>query len=734
MLLKYKWILAINSYNLPFFKNRQTRITKHTMQQTRHRTNPQTTQRPQRKCLTPLLLFCTLFFLCLGTKGHAQNVPDSVTHHQLPEINIGGDYFSTGLSPAAIQTITAKQLSNLPTLQLSDALKYMSGIVIKDYGGAGGMKTVSIRGLGSQHTGVSYDGIMLTDCQTGQIDLSKLSLDNVASVSVISGLNSALTPARHFSYSNLIKIQTFHNLPQKPIHLKVAFTGGSFGLISPQFFFENLIRSKKNKDRYFLWNLSGNYLQSKGDYPFTLHYGGNTDSVSHERRQNADVRSFNTELNLLYKPSNRQTLQAKWYYYDAERGLPSATVLYNLESHQRLANRNTFGQINYLQQFSPKWTYLVCGKFNYDYTHYIDPQYLNTEGKLDNIYEQYEGYISNAVKYSPLYKHNGWHIRDNPVNLHISLANDLFFNQLEGNSLDYLHPKRFTSMTDLSVLYYDLQIRVSGNLLLTTVNNYTDNNIDLKNYVHASPALNFQFTDKSLHWIIRAFYKNIFRMPTFNDLFYREVGNLYLEPEKTHQWDLGFAYHRNHFYNGKMDFSANLDGYFNIVKDKIVAFPSQNLFSWTMLNYGKVWIGGAEINANWQYQFVKRYFIRLNGNCTCQKAVDRTDSTGKTFNHQIPYTPVWSGSASASVETPWFTIAYSIIASGKRYALGENIPANLVNGYLDQSITLGHEFDIKKVKLGIKFELLNIANAHYEIIRNYPMQGRNFRLKVWFSY
>lgn len=677
-------------------------------------------------------LFLGLIVLLFFFNASAQK--DSTRAEQLPEITIGGEYFHQEMNQTAVQTITAKQISQLPTLQLSDALKYMSGLVIKDYGGTGGMKTISIRGLGSQHTGVSYDGIVLTDCQTGQIDLSKLTLDNVSSISVISGFSDILTPARQYSYSNLIKIQSINTLPSKPIHLKVAFTGGSFGLISPQIFCENLIKSKKRNDRYFLWNLSANYLQAKGDYPFTLHYGSLTDSISHERRQNADITTFNTELNLLYKPGNYQTLQAKWYYYDSEHGLPSATVFYNLESHQRIANRNTFGQVSYQQQFSPQWTYLVNGKFNYDYTHYVDPEYLNEEGVLDNTYEQYEGYISNAIKFSPLYKHDGWNILDDAKELHISLANDLFYNQLEGNASDYLHPKRFTSMTNLSLLYFNDWFKTSGNLLLTTINNHTDNQTDINNYIHLSPGVNFQFYDKTKHWTVRLFYKNIFRMPTFNDLYYREVGNINLEPEKTHQFDIGVTFNKPHFSAGKMDLSATLDGYFNIVKDKIVAFPSQNLFSWTMLNYGKVWIGGAEINANWQYQFIKRYFIRLNGNCTYQKAVDRTDSTGKTFNHQIPYTPIWSGSACASIETPWFTLSYSMVLCGKRYALGENIPANLVNGYIDQSITLGHEFDIKEVKLGIKFELLNLANAQYEIIRNYPMQGRSFRLKVWFSY
>lgn len=678
-----------------------------------------------------LILGGLILFLC-SLNAMAQQPADSLKVAQLPMVTIGGEYYKTASRTSAVQTITAQQLSHLPTLQVADALKFMSGVVVKDYGGTGGLKTVSVRGLGSQHTGVIYDGIALNDCQTGQIDLSKLSLDNVNSISMIIGEMGMLVPARLFSYSNVIKINTIQNMPDKPFHMKVALTTGSFGLISPQISCENIIRSKRRSDRYFLWNLSANYLKSKGDYPFTVYYGDHGDSTSRERRQNADITTLHVETNAQYKPSANQNLQIKWYYFGSDRGLPS-NVHYSLNSMQRLRNHNTFGQLSYQQRFSPKWSYLLAGKFNYDYTFYLDPQYLNEAHQLANTYEQYEGYISNTVKYSPLYKHKGWDVVDNPVELHFALSNDVFYNQLEGNSIDYIHPRRLTTLTALSALYFNKVVRVNANLLFTTIHNASDDDVEIPNYLHLSPLLNVSVAlHKTL--TLRAFYKDIFRMPTFNDLYYRDVGNLNLRPEKTKQWDFGLTYIPQRFAHGKMDFSATMDGYFNIVKDKIVAFPSRNLFSWTMLNYGKVWIAGAEVNANWQYQFVKRYFLRLNGNCTYQKAIDRTDANGKTFNHQIPYVPKWSGSGSVSIDLPWVTVSYSILACGKRYCLSENIPANIVEGYCDQSLGIGHEFTIKETKLGVRLEMLNIANKSYQIIRNYPMQGRSFRAKIWFEY
>lgn len=677
-----------------------------------------------------LVLFA-LAVVCIS--GHAQGLRDSTRLRHLREVNINaGEQQKVFSGPAAVQQISAQQIKQLPTLQLSDALKYMSGVVVRDYGGTGGMKTVSVRGLGSQHTGVAYDDIALTDCQTGQIDLGKLSLENVASLSLVVGLDDKIfVPARLFSYSSLLKINTINAIPENPFGFRIGGTVGMYGLYELQAGIIHKVRSKKRDDRLFFWNLSADAMRSKGDYPYTLHYGGATDSVSHEIRKNAETRTLNTEFNAVWQIDRTQRLNVKLYYYNSARELPSATIFYNTESHQKLWNQNAFGQMHYHKYFNDRWAYQANAKFNYDYTRYYDPDYLNAAGFLDNRYHQHESYLTNTVLFTPIGEKDSLH---NVRLLQFALAQDVFYQQMKANSLEYAHPGRFTSLTSLSAIIAGNRWKINANLLLTYVNNIIIENPDIQDYTHLSPAVGGSF-DLTKTLYLRLFYKNIFRMPTFNDLYYREVGNVNLNPEKTHQWDIGLVLKEAHIAAGKITVSTTLDGYFNIVKDKIVAFPSHNLFSWTMLNYGKVYVAGAELNTFWQYRITSRYILRLNGNVTYQKAVDRTDPNGKTFNHQIPYTPLWSGSVSLSLQTPWITATYALIGCSKRYALSQNIPANEVAGYIDQSITLSHDFKFRHASsLGLKLELLNIANQHYEIIRNYPMQGFGLRFKVVYDF
>ena len=63
---------------------------------------------------------------------------------------------------------------------------------IKNYGGIGGLKTIDIRSMGTNHMGVFYDGIQLGNAQNGPIDLGKFSLDNIDEISLFNGQKSEI--------------------------------------------------------------------------------------------------------------------------------------------------------------------------------------------------------------------------------------------------------------------------------------------------------------------------------------------------------------------------------------------------------------------------------------------------------------------------------------------------------------------------------------------------------------
>src|SRR5690606_18792052 len=96
------------------------------------------------------------------------------------------------ISPVPMQTLSAKDLQRVNTLSVADAVRYLSGVQLKDYGGIGGLKTINVRSLGSNHTAVFYDGLQLTNAQNGQVDLGKFSTDNIEEISLYNGQNPRL--------------------------------------------------------------------------------------------------------------------------------------------------------------------------------------------------------------------------------------------------------------------------------------------------------------------------------------------------------------------------------------------------------------------------------------------------------------------------------------------------------------------------------------------------------------
>lgn len=107
------------------------------------------------------------------------------------------------------QSLSGETLQNLNSQSVADALRYFSGVQIKDFGGIGGIKTVNIRSMGTHHIGVFYDGIQLGNAQNGQIDLGRYSLDNIEEIQLYNGQKSNIFQgAKDFGSSGTIYIRT----------------------------------------------------------------------------------------------------------------------------------------------------------------------------------------------------------------------------------------------------------------------------------------------------------------------------------------------------------------------------------------------------------------------------------------------------------------------------------------------------------------------------------------------
>ncbi len=599
-----------------------------------------------------------------------------------------------------------KELQALNTNSVGDAAKFLSGTIIKDYGGLGGVKTISVRGLSANHTAILYDGVNIFDNQSGQVDLGKYTLSSIESLSLANGqFTPSLPTATSLASASSLSIQTEKpNLNDRKTRTDISFSYGSFNTFSSNVFFAYRLNKDNILTTYF------DVLDSKGNYPFVLHYGLSSEQKTEKlKRENNDILSSKAEINWFWNINRTNTLKLKAFAYYSDRGLPSAVTLYYMNSKERLYNKNFFLQTSYTSFLNGLFTYKNNFKVDYNYTEYIDPLLSNGLGGEDDEYRQFLFYDNNAVSFQP---------KDN---LFFTFTNDLYYNTLKAIPQMDDKPQRFSSLTAFVVDFQFLKyFYLTANVLHSY---YLDNYLDKTTSTnHFSPFVSVKFKHKGFTSTL--FYKNIFRMPTFNELYYRRVGSRDLKPENTSQFSFTNSYEKDFKFFG---LSSELSLYYNDVTNKIVAVP-KNIYLWSMINYGKVEIYGFDVRVG-LWAKIRQVSFDLKLNYSYSHAMDN-EKTSITYKHLLPYSPEQVYSVISAVEWQRFSLGYVCMLVDNRYSLPENISFNLLPHYADHSTSLSYIQQTKYGKLKITFSVNNILNKQYEVIRSYPMMGRNYNLKL----
>ncbi len=621
-----------------------------------------------------------------------------------------------------VQTLAGEELRRLSSNSVADALRYFSGVQVKDYGGVGGIKTVNIRSMGTNHTGVVYDGVALGNAQNGQIDLGQFSLDNMEALSLYNGQKSQiLQPARDFGNAGTIYMRTA--VPQfkgdETYHARAAVRTGSFDLINPS----TLVQLKLS--RRVSASLSAEWLNSSGKYKFRYRRVNPAGEVAYDTtatRQNGDINATRLEASVFGKTSHGNWM-AKAYNYNSERGIPGAIVNNVWRRGERIWDTNSFIQGHWRATYG-RWTTLANAKYAFYRTHYVNND--DKQIKVDNLYRQREVYVSTANQYDII-----------PGKWEVSASYDFMFNSLDADVYDFVRPKRYSNLLSAATAITLGRFKGQASALATFVRDMLEEVQDPPTKHVFTPAVyaSYAFVDCKTErgsdmLSLRAFYKRSFRMPTFNDLYYADMGNSKLNPERVTQYNVGIVYDhvRRHSLLSSIKFSA--DGYYNKVHDKIVAYPKGQQFRWTMLNLGLVDIRGVDISAAATVTPRRDMDITLRLQYTWQRAIDITNPEDNYYRDQIPYIPHHSGSAIANIAWRRWNLNYSFIYVGERYNQQENIRYNYTQPWYTSDVSLTRDFTLGKVGLRATVEVNNLLSQDYDVIINYPMPKRNYRFTL----
>lgn len=597
---------------------------------------------------------------------------------------------------ATVQSITGAELRGLASTSIADALKYMAGVQIKDYGGLGGLKTVNVRSLGAQHVGVYVDGVRVTNAQNGTVDLGKFALSTMESVSLYNAnkLEDSQSPSEYASGA------TVYLRTRRP-------TGDSLsvGARLASFHTYTLRATAQLKRRKWSGWIDGEWLSTRGDYPFRYH-SEYEDTIG--RRANSDITYGRAEAALF-----SGGLSAHAYCYISERGCPGGIVRRLSDKYNNVGrewDRDFFAQASY--DVFPigvhKLKFIV--KYSHEYLRYCTdyPENQNT-ARANNRYLLNDVYASVAYAW----RVRGW--------LSVNTGYDCRMSWLAADLKRFEPVRRMDQKAVLAAQASRGDWRGAASLLWQHYKDYTNLSVGAaKPLCRVTPSVSVSWGHNGL--TVRAWWKRIFRAPTLNDLYYTQVGNRNLKPEYTRQLDIGAEY----AIGGSLwGVSAQIDLYRNSVENRIVCLPLKGTYTWSMMNYGRTLCHGLNATISGRRR-VGDVQLSLVCSLTWQRDVNRTDATDEeVYNKPICYSPTLSSGVTAMAQWRQWSLSVSELHVGKRmwsYADAEDMLAAYNN--IDARLC----YDRRRWSAAL--EVFDVLDVQYEHIPRYPMPGRQARLSV----
>ena len=653
--------------------------------------------------LRQVFLLITLALSAIAGRLNAQQQPDTL---QLGEVEVAARKLLAPASSLPLQQMDALRLQQTGSRSLADALRHFAGLNIRDYGGIGGLKTINLRSLGAQHTAVFIDDVPLSESASGQIDLSRITLETIESISLSSGgPDNVFRPARWFASASTIALQSAGmELNELQGHWEGNMTIGSAGLWQP--YGRATMRLSDNTRL----QVGARYAHATGAYRYRVENGSQASQWM--TRNNTDLENFAWQSRL---SSKGKKIETNWHLlFDySDRGLPGAVMMYNPYSRQRLSNTD-FNQALVLRGGRPSLRWQTLVKQSIQGMTYQDPDFLNAQGGLVQHYRQKEYYVSQLV---------GGNIRG----VQLAASTDLVWNGLEARHLA-ADPSRLSALVSTSASWSNSRWELTAHGLLQYSAETVGQQQQTKSRSAWSPGISLAYRLRENHHDrLRFSYKDAFRMPTFNELYYNIVGNSNLLPERARMFNLGWSTETDGSI-ARLHISA--DAFYNLVRDKIIAIPTKNLFVWSMRNIGRMSALGLETSLRLETKLFDSWQAYGQLNYTFQHAVDRSSPHSPSYNHQIAYLPLHSLNGFAQLQYGAWSGGTGIFYNSGRYFLPENRPENYLKPWWTLDINALYRFNLAGYPSHVRLDVHNLFNRQYEVIRSFPMPGRMFMLTL----
>ncbi len=638
-------------------------------------------------------LYIFLLWICLNgsflNTAVSQN-KDSVKY-KTEEINVYSNKIIANkyTSPVKIQIIDSHEIQNKNGESLSDILQLGAGVYIKSYGGNYSLNTVSLNGLGAEHTLVLLNGFKMNSSQNNLIDLNTITKDNIETIEIMNSGSSSIYGSE--AMGGVVNIVT-KNIPQNDLSLKINGQAGSF---EQRKFFAGLGKNFKNI------SMDLNFSKETSLNNFNYYFDNGFEKLLKERaNSNYDFSNYTADIKYFF--NELSSLNYFINYSDQERNFPGIETG-SAPSNTIQSDKNLNSILSYINKVSENIS------FNTQLNYQVNLQKYSDKTITDSYYKNI--YLSNSTQVNYTLK-----------DFEIVSGFQLNYSGLKSNETQENINRYQPGIFVVSKININKSLEIYPSVRYDHISDINDNVISGKFGFNVKP-----FNDVRLN--LKASAGNNYAAPTFNELYWKELGNKDLMPERSLNIEAGVIYGFNFISDNFIELT-----YTHInAKNKIVWSPNSGGL-WTPDNIGSSTSNVILIETIMKKQLTDELSAVLNINYSYTKSVKKSsDYYGDpTFDKQIFYIPLELGKCNLNLNYNKSGINLFYTFTGKRYINFENTEylkaVDMFEGNIYQNIEIG------KINTQIRFEVNNIFNADYQIIAGYPMPLRNYKLSLSFEY
>jgi vitamin B12 transporter len=640
-----------------------------------------------------LVLFIGMFFI-LGLGSTLSQDMKQDTTVLLQDVNVQDSRLANYATGDKIESIRKNSIENLAYGSLSELLSKYSGINIRSYG-LGGLSTASIRGTGSNHSSVLWEGLNLQSPMNGSLDLNLTPISFIDQASIQYGAASSLYGtgtmggAIHIGSS----LPVFEN---KGFSSALYHTSGSF---NSQYTGINI----KTSSIHNAFTIRVFHKKAQNDFSFFNRF-----TQEEEIQENAQVLQKGTLLEGAFNLKNHQVLKLKYWYQDSKTNIPktasegvSPQAVQTDVYHRTMINWSMKKKNIKLNIKSA----LLTHKLNFSDTLSIE-SLSNTNVWINELLSDFK--IS-----------KNWNIEFGISNTY-EASNTLNFGQ---NNPSRNRTAIFGSLRKLIWNKVETSISIRESLNDQELSPLTPS-LGINYYLSSALSLKSK--------IARSF-----RLPTFNDLYWigaGGIGNFNLNPETGVSLEFGI------FQESKKEqiiSSTNeLTFFYNHINNFIQWIPisSEN---WSPENLDEIWSYGIEYHNTIHYELVGKSKLILNMNYNLNKSTTEKPNAVKNLidNNQLTYTPVHQIKWGLNFEKEKYRFGVNHNFTSRQYTDEENNELRAVKAYDIFDLLLNYKLQLaKEHSLNLTARVNNLFDKQYEVRSAYPMPGRNFNISIKYNF